>query len=275
MNGNGHERRERISGYLGCDVDSQLDRNDEEIAKFSLAVHDYDAGTSWYRIVVRGLVARLAKRLLRKGARCTATGMVQESRYVDRQGRSRTELVMRAVYLEADGQSAGDPSDAIPSHKTHDGETDETQALRYFKSQEEYPLRWNTLAWDKTRGGQEILSTNEDIRLAREKWVRGEREVPQDVSTKIPPEEVAAFFKNLAKDMDATRERARIRTPELPGRSTLDITPPPEPQGGLPEIGPLESLSDLPFALHRPGRLPRNPHDPPEGVDLTNEVSST
>ena len=191
-----NQRREALRGNAGSDPDVNMDVRGDLVAKFRLAVNDY-GDPVWYTVICQKPVSDFVRRNVKKGCHVFVEGLVELRDWTDRQGKRFSDLQMRAAYIETPDGRAGTQGAKVDRQDKTAQETDEQRAIRYMREQDEYPHRWNKISWQDTPAGREWLEKNAHWAEERARYLRGEREIPKDVSTDVDPEAVARALNDI------------------------------------------------------------------------------
>jgi single stranded DNA-binding protein len=173
-------RHERISGRLGKDPEERFDKEGHMFTRFSVAVDDYDQGTTWYTVQARGNLAEWIIENFKKGAGVTCEGEVTTTSYQDRAGKTKQQLVMRAREVETWGGERCQEvetarSDAAGAPRPL---SDEEQAAAYLEVLKASPPRWLRPGFGGDDYGKKFYQEHPDAFEQAVRWQAGERELP-------------------------------------------------------------------------------------------------
>ena len=103
-----------IIGNLGRDPEMKYSTSGKEVTKASVAQSDRNGQTNWFNVVAFGKTAEFLNNYGSKGRKVYVEGRMQQNRWEDSEGQTRTtwELIASQVeFLDSRNADLGEPDD--------------------------------------------------------------------------------------------------------------------------------------------------------------------
>lgn len=105
-----------LTGNLGADPEVFYGGEGDQVATFNIAFRSTKQKTCWVKVVTFNKQAETVERYLHKGARITVIGILDQQRWEDEQGNSKTTFQIIAntfEFIKTDGRGFDRPQDNI------------------------------------------------------------------------------------------------------------------------------------------------------------------
>ena len=89
-----------LTGNLGADPEVFYSSEGEPVASFSLAFHSSKKKTGWIKVVCFNRLAEVAEKYLHKGARIAVIGYLDQQKWEDDHGATRSSYQLLANSIE-------------------------------------------------------------------------------------------------------------------------------------------------------------------------------
>ncbi len=89
-----------LMGNLGADPEIFYSSEGDPVASFSLAFHSTKKKTGWIKVVCFNRLAEVAEKYLHKGARIAIVGTLDQQKWEDDKGATRTSFQLMANSIE-------------------------------------------------------------------------------------------------------------------------------------------------------------------------------